>query len=156
MPKIFCDSCPHWKTCYSFHCFRKQTFNENYKWFSGLYFRVGEAWTTHRLGVYTYRSTWKVLCLIGVYSPQDEKQTIGNALEKGLEKTEWMELAKGKWVFPEAVRCWGGWNELNAMEWRVDGGEVRTASPETKWEKRMNLPQAHGNKTRSIFWYCNN
>ena len=41
------------------------------------------------------------------------------------------------------------------MKWRVDGSEAQTASPETEWEKRMNLPQAHGNKTRPIFSYCN-
>ena len=51
-----------------------------------------------------------------------------------------------------AVRCWGGRNELSAMEWRVDVCEVRTASPETKWEKRMNRPQAYENKTRHIFY----
>ena len=33
--------------------------------------------------------------------------------------------------------------------------EARTASPETEWEKWMNLPQAHDNKTRTIFSYCN-
>ena len=33
----------------------------------------------------------------------------------------------------------------------MDGGEERTASPETKWEKRMNRPQAQGNKLVLFF-----
>ncbi len=36
------------KTYYGFHCYQTHIFNENYKWFSGLYFRVGEAFITHR------------------------------------------------------------------------------------------------------------
>jgi hypothetical protein len=74
--------------------------------------------------------------------------------DKSIRKAKWNVGWFGLWneKATYAVRCWGGWNELNAMEWRVDGGEVRTASPETEWEKWMNLPQAHGNKTRRIFF----
>jgi hypothetical protein len=62
---------PHLKTFCNFHCIQKQTFNENYKWYSGHCFRVGEAWTTHRLGVIAFRSAFRRL--IGVNSSQWEK-----------------------------------------------------------------------------------
>ena len=68
---------------------------------------------------------------------RNEKYTIGNALGKGLGKTEWMELAKWKWVFPEAAGCWSVW-----LEWKwneVSGVSVRNERSswngmERKWK----------------------
>lgn len=145
------DNCPHiWKPFVIFIATRKQTFNENYKWFSGHCFRVGEAWKTHRLGVITFRSAF--MRLMGQTIRRNEKQTIGNAWEKGLGKTEWMKLAQWEWVFPEAVGCWSVW-----LEWKcnaVSGVSVRNdAAPGTEWSENGNhILQAHS-KQLNVFYF---
>ena len=137
--------------------------------------------------LYTYRSAFRRFN--GANSPQYEKLTIGNALEKGMGGlgVEWNRRWEMKWSFtgclcvdlfvrglqPESEMEWlrGLWNgatkppmlcgaevgEMNWTQWSEGWtrSEARTASPETKWVKRMNRPQAHVNKTRPIFSYCN-
>jgi len=98
-----------------------------------LYWRY--AWTTHRWGVITYRSAFRRL--MGQTLRRNEKHTIGNALEKGLGETKWMELAKWKWVFPEAAGCWSVWLEWKCNE--VSGVSVRNERSswngmERKWK----------------------
>ena len=94
-----------------------------------------ERTTTHRWGVITFRSAFRRL--MGQTRCRNEKHTIGNAWEMGLGKTEWMKLAKWKWVFPEAAGCWSVW-----LEWKcnaVSGVSVRNERSswdgmERKWK----------------------
>jgi len=120
---------------------------------------LAERLNTHRLGVINLP-----LCLKGAY---------WGGLAAVWKIDRWKCVGKGHgWIRREMEWLRGLWNgtteppmlcgaEVGEMNWTQcsEGwtrSEVRTATPETKWEERMNLPQAHGNKTRSIFWYCNN
>ena len=120
---------------------------------------IGVSLNTHRLGVINLP-----LCLKGAY---------WGGLAAVWKIDRWKCVGKGHgWIRREMEWLRGLWNgtteppmlcgaEVGEMNWTQcsEGwtrSEVRTATPETKWEERMNLPQAHGNKTPTIFWYCNN
>ena len=143
------DFCPHiLKTFYNLHCCRKLTYNENYIWFSGHYFRVGGTPKNAPLRCIKLTALPERR-LMGWTRRSRKKYTIGNALERGMGG-DWMKRNNGlgnEWSFTGclcvdifvrglqpisemewlrgfvewneeatyAVRCWGGWNELNAM-----------------------------------------
>ena len=111
--------------------------------------------TTHRLGVITYRSAFRRL--MGQTWRRNEKHTIGLALEKGLGKTEWMKLAKWKWVFPEAAGCWSVWLEWKCNE--VSGVSVRNERSswnemERKW--KSDTASTWINKQLNVFYFLHN
>ena len=88
---------------------------------------------------------------------RNEKHTIGNAWEMGLGKTEWMKLAKWKWVFPEAAGCWSVW-----LEWKcnaVSGVSVRNERSswdgmERKWKSYT--ASTWINKQLNVFYFLHN
>ena len=88
---------------------------------------------------------------------RNKKDTIGNAWEKGLGKTEWMELAKWKWAFPEAAGCWSVW-----LEWKwneVSGVSVRNERSswkgmERKWKSYT--ASTWINKQLNVFYFLHN
>jgi len=68
---------------------------------------------------------------------------------------DWVDLWSG--MKKALMQCGAEVGEMNWTQWSEGWprSEARTASPETEWVKRMNLPQAHGNKTRPIFFHFN-
>lgn len=141
------DICPHiLKTFCAFSLLKKC------KWFSGLYFRVGEAWTMHRLGVITFCSAFRRL--MGLTRRRNKKQTTSPQRGKGLGENGMNEACEMEMSISWSrgvLKCMIGmkvkWSIRGQRKERPQLLERNGAKMEIIYCKHMD------NQTRNVFYF---